>query len=91
VRFKEHVANDCAVLSDEDNSLVCMARTPAEATLLAAAPELLAIVQYLADAQRDGASSAHFSALFSDDDITTLGHAVTAAIAKAAGEEGSDA
>jgi len=40
VRFKVHVANDCAVLSDEDNSLVCMARTPAEATLLAAAPEM---------------------------------------------------
>ena len=39
MRFKVHVANDLAVL-DEDNRLVCMARTPAEATLLAAAPEM---------------------------------------------------
>ena len=86
LRLKIHVANNKAIL-DMDNTLVATARTPAEAVLMAAAPELLAIVQYLADAQRDGASSAHFSALFSDDDITTLSDAVTAAIAKAKGEK----
>jgi hypothetical protein len=55
--------------------------------LFLAAPALLAIVQYLADARRDGAQGAHFDALFSDDDITTLSDAVTAAIAKATQEE----
>ena len=55
----------------------------ANARLIAAAPELLAIVQHLADAQRDGAQGVHFGALFGDDDVTTLGDAVTAAIAKA--------
>lgn len=39
MRWKVHVANDLGVL-DEDNRLVCMARTPQEATLIAAAPEM---------------------------------------------------
>jgi hypothetical protein len=55
----------------------------ANARLIKAAPELLAIAQHLADAQRDGAQEVYFGALFGDDDITTLGDAVTAAIAKA--------
>ena len=57
------------------------------ARLIASAPELLAIVQHLADAQRDGAQAVYFGALFGDDDVTTLGDAVTAAIAKAGQEE----
>jgi hypothetical protein len=39
-RYKIHVSHDRAVL-DEDNQLVVMARTPEEASLFAAAPELL--------------------------------------------------
>ena len=39
MRWKTHVANDLAVLG-EDNRLVCMARTPQEATLIAAAPDM---------------------------------------------------
>ena len=63
----------------------------ANARLIAAAPELLAIVQHLADAQRDGAQAVYFGALFGDDtDVTTLGDAVTAAIAKAGQEEDTD-
>jgi hypothetical protein len=59
----------------------------ANARLIAAAPDLLAIVDYLAEAHRDGAQETHFGALFGDDDITTLGDAVTAAIDKATGQE----
>ena len=69
------------------------AENEANARLIAIAPELLAIVQHLADAQRDGAQGVYFGALFGavlyrsiykrDGDVTTLGDAVTAAIAKA--------
>jgi hypothetical protein len=58
----------------------------ANARLIAAAPDLLAIVDYLAEAHRDGAQEVYFGALFGDDDITTLGDAVTAAIDKATKE-----
>ena len=63
------------------------AENEANARLIAAAPDLLAIVDYLAEAHRDGAQGTHFGALFGDDDITTLGDAVTAAIDKATGQE----
>ena len=55
----------------------------ANARLIASAPDLLAIVQFIAREHRDGAQEVYFGALFSDDDITTLGDAVTTAIAKA--------
>ena len=48
--YKIHVSNDRAVL-DEDNQLVVMARTPEEASLFAAAPELLAALRDLMDAE----------------------------------------
>ena len=59
----------------------------ANARLIAIAPALLAIVQHLADAQRDGAQGVYFGALFGDDDVTTLGDAVTAAIAQVEEED----
>ena len=46
--YKIHVSNDRAVL-DEDNQLVVMARTPEEASLFAAAPELLAALKDVAE------------------------------------------
>jgi hypothetical protein len=48
MRFKVHVANDLAVL-DEDNSLVCIARTPQEAALMAAAPDMRGSILELLD------------------------------------------
>jgi hypothetical protein len=45
-RYKIHVSHDRAVL-DEDNQLVVMARTPEEASLFAAAPELLLALKAL--------------------------------------------
>ena len=59
------------------------ANSEANARLIASAPDLLAIVQFIAREHRDGAQEVYFGALFSDDDITTLGDAVTTAIAKA--------
>ena len=47
-RFKIHIAANRAVL-DEDNQLVVMARTPEEASLFAAAPELLAALKDVAE------------------------------------------
>ena len=44
--WKIHVANDLAVL-DADSILVCMARTPVEARLIAAAPKLLKALEDL--------------------------------------------
>ena len=65
---------DPAFYTDEDE---------ANARLIASAPDLLAIVQFIAREHRDGAQEVYFGALFNDDDITTLGDAVTTAIAKA--------
>ena len=62
----------------------------ANARLIASAPDLLAIVQFIAREHRDGAQEVYFGALFSDDDITTLGDAVTTARAKATGQEGEE-
>jgi hypothetical protein len=45
-RFKIHVANNKAIL-DMDNALVATARTPAEAVLLASAPEMLEALKAL--------------------------------------------
>jgi len=63
--------------------------THTNARLIASAPDLLAIVQFIAREHRDGAQEVYFGALFNDkgDDITTLGDAVTTAIAKATGRE----
>jgi len=71
---------DPAFYTDEDE---------ANARLIASAPDLLAIVQFIAREHRDGAQEVYFGALFNDkgDDITTLGDAVTTAIAKATGRE----
>ena len=73
--------NDSATAMSIDD-----AENEANARLIAAAPELLAIVQFIARDHRDGAQEVYFCALFGDDDITTLGDAVTAAIAKATDE-----
>ena len=47
-RFKIHVANNKAIL-DMDNTLVATAGTPAEAVLMAAAPDLLAALKDVAE------------------------------------------
>lgn len=47
-RYKVHLARPRAVLSDEDNKLVVMARTPEEAALFAAAPDLLSVLEKVA-------------------------------------------
>ena len=75
--------NDSATAMSIDD-----AENEANARLIASAPDLLAIVDYLAEAHRDGAQGTHFGALFGDDDDnTTLGDAVTVAIDKATGQE----
>jgi hypothetical protein len=63
------------------------AEEQANLRLAAAAPDLLAIVDYLAEAHRDGAQEVYFGAIFGYDDITTLGDAVIAAIDKAVSQE----
>jgi hypothetical protein len=81
--YKIHVSHDRAVL-DEDNQLVVMARTPGEASLFAAAPELLAALKALLESIENVNFGVH------DDDGQTYDAIPWAqaedAIAKATGE-----
>jgi len=83
MRWKVHVANDLGVL-DESNRLVCIARTPQEAALMAAAPNMLAslrLVLFAATKDADGNDG-----IIDRKAVTEI---VRLSIATATGEEGA--
>ncbi len=50
--------------------------------MMAAAPEMKAIVEFLADSHWDGADAVRLGALFSDDDMLTIGQAAKNVMAR---------
>jgi|6_EtaG_2_1085325.scaffolds.fasta_scaffold56451_4 hypothetical protein len=85
-RFKIHVANNKAIL-DMDNALVATARTPAEAVLLASAPEMLEALKALLVAFQNVNFGVDDEYGQTYDTIPWPQHRAEAAIAKAEGEK----